>query len=197
MKGAQIHSRAHGPVLPRRFNPYFCLVSTKSPENGTWQNRACYKNTEETGDVHLQFSSGWTIIRRSYLCSSLAPSSWAGRRRCLTQGDRCRVLNTAPDRPAAGHHNSLLSSLQSTRTPRARTHRGRHTEGPHSPLRRGGWVKGTGGVSRRGRLIIIISSPSMKAVFFASHPEVNHPTYNSCIGSTTLHFIGHLEPTLW
>lgn len=44
-----------------------------------------------------------------------------------------------------------------------------------------------------GGLIIIISSMSMKAVFFASHPGVNHPSYNPCICSTTLHFIGHLR----
>lgn len=52
---------------------------------------------------------------------------------------------------------------------------------------------GAGGASC---LIIIISSASMKAVFFASHPEVNHPRYNPCICSTTLHFIGHLEVRL-
>ena len=57
----------------------------------------------------------------------------------------------------------------------------------------GGGLRGWGGCC----LIIIISSPSMKAVFFASHPGVNHPSYNPCICSTTLHFIGHLELRLW
>lgn len=132
MKTAQIHSRAHRPILPRGFNPYYCLMSIKAPENGIWQAHARTLGNE------MQFSSGWTIIHRSYLCSSLAPSSWAGRRRCLTQGDRCRVLSTAPDRLAVGHHNSLLSSLQSTRTPRAHIRRGRRTGGPHSPLQVGG-----------------------------------------------------------
>ena len=42
-------------------------------------------------------------------------------------------------------------------------------------------------------LIIIISSVSMKAVFFASYPGVNHPGRNPCICSTTLLFIGHLK----
>ena len=166
--------------------------------------------------MQLQFSRvffrGWTIIRRSYQCSSLVPSSWAGRRRCLTQGDRCHVLSTAPDRLAAGHHSSLLPSLPSTRTRRARTRRAHRTEGPRSPLEREREDKRKKKSKNESRvrggsegeegwegacLIIITSSPSMKAVFFASHPGVNHPSYNPCICSTTLHFIGHLELRLW
>lgn len=105
----------------------------------------------------------WTIILRSYRCSSLVPSSWAGRRRCLTQEDRCHVLNTAPDRLAAGHHSSPLPSRPSTRTRRARTRHARYTGGLRSPLRtcredrertkrikrRVRWIRGLGGGAGR------------------------------------------------
>lgn len=125
-------------------NSHFSLMSMKSPENSIWQGHVCNKNTGKLVMCTCNFQCFfclWTIILRSYRCSSLAPSSWAGRRRCLTQGDRCHVLNTVPDRLAAGHHSSLLPSLQSTHTPRAHTRRAHHTEGLHSPLQREGGRK--------------------------------------------------------
>lgn len=139
----------------------------------------------------------------SYQCSSPVLSSWAGRRKSLTLGDRCHVPNTALDRLAESHRSWRRPIPPSTRTPLAHTHRARHIEGLYSPLQTEGggeleWVRG----ERKGvvvllvgedHLIIIISSPSVKAVFFASHPGVNHPNCNPCICSTTLHFIGHLE----
>lgn len=139
MKRVQTHTHTctHRPISQRGSNPHFSLMSIKSPENSIWQDYACYKNTGKLVMCSCNFRfffCGRTIILRSYQCSSLAPSSWAGRRRCLTQGDRCHVLNTAPDMLAAGHHSSLLPSLPSTRTPLAHTRHGRHTEGLHSPL---------------------------------------------------------------
>lgn len=142
-------------------------------------------------------------MNTSYRCSSPVLSSLAGRRRSQTLADRFHVPNTVPDRPAAAHRSLDRPTRPSTRTPRARTHRARRTEGPCSPLQEKGrgeeGVEGVVGCSAEvevvvvGCLIIIISSSSVKAVFFASHPGVNHPRYNPCICSTTLHFIGRLE----
>lgn len=131
---------------------HISLMSIKSPENSIWQDHACYQNTGNLAMCTFNFqwffccgcflfSCVWTIILRSYRCSSLVPSSWAGRCRCLTLGDRCHVPNTAPDRLAAGHRSSLPPSPQSTRTPHARTRRARRTEGLHSPLRTEGRVE--------------------------------------------------------
>lgn len=134
------HMYTHTSISLSGSNSYFSLMSIKSPENSIWQHHARYKNTGKLvmcGWSFQCFVCVWTVILRSYQCSSLVPSSWAGKRRCLTQGDRCHVLNTAPDRLAAGHHSSLLPSLPSTRTLHAHTLRARHTEGLCSPLQRG------------------------------------------------------------
>lgn len=199
---AHSHTQTH---FTKRFKSIFHSHVYQIPRKWYLANHAYYKNTSKRVMCRCNFhffSCRWTIILRFYQCSSLGLSNWAGKHRCLSLGDRCHVLNTAPDRLAVGHHSSLLPNLQSTRTPRARTRHGHCTESLHSPLQSDrekarewrdesevGWVG-------RACLIIIISSPSMKAVFFVSHPEVNHPSYNPCICFTTLHFIGHLEVKL-
>lgn len=138
-----MHRYAHTHTRKQTFHsvapvhvPLSCLSNPQKIVFG--RSVRCYKNTGKLLDVRFPFFSAFfrmrTVILASYQCSSPALSSWVGRRRCLTLGDRCHVLNTAPDTLAAGHHSSLPPSRRSTRTPRARTRRARRTEGPRSPL---------------------------------------------------------------